>query len=219
MSAGPDRQRALEQYRRTARKYDRHMWFARATHREAVKRLRLSPQQIVLDVACGTGLNFQAIQERIGQSGWLIGVDLSPEMLTVARQRVDAAGWQNVALVEAAAEDVRLDREPDAVLFSFAHDVLRSPAALDNLLGQVRPGSRVVSAGGKWPPRWAVPVHAYVRWQAPRFVTTMEGFDRPWTLLAERVPNLEVKQRSLGGAYVAWGLTPRAESSIGPRTS
>jgi len=203
--SGPDRQRALEQYRHAASSYDRHMWFARGTHREAVRRLELQSGQVVLDVACGTGLNFEGIQNRIGPGGRVIGLDLSPEMLAVARERVAAARWENVTLVESAAEDAELPAEPDALLFSFTHDVLRSPAALDNLLGHARPGARVVAAGGKWPPRWAVPVHAYVRLQAPRYVTTMEGFDRPWTLLAERVRELEIRQRSLGGAYVAWG--------------
>jgi ubiquinone/menaquinone biosynthesis C-methylase UbiE len=196
---------AVEQYRHLAARYDRHMWFARGTHREAVARLELEPGQVVVDVACGTGLNFGQILERIGPSGRLIGVDLSPEMLAIARAKVDAAGWDNVTLVEAAAQDAEVPAQPDALLFAFAHDVLRSPDALDNLLSRARSGARVVAAGGKWPPRWAVPVHAYVRFQAPRYVTTMEGFDRPWTLLAERVPSLQVKQRSLGGAYVAWG--------------
>ncbi len=205
MSTGPDRARAIAQYRDAAASYDRHMWFARGTHREAVARLDLEPGQVVLDVACGTGLNFAGIEERIGPSGRLIGLDLSPEMLALGRQRVDTAGWDNVTFVESAAEDVELPEAPDALLFAFAHDVLRSPAALDNLLGRTRSGARVVAAGGKWPPRWAAPVHAYVRFQAPRFVTTMEGFDRPWTLLAERVRDLQVKERSLGGAYVASG--------------
>jgi SAM-dependent methyltransferase len=196
---------AVEQYRHLAEGYDRHMWFARGTHREAVERLELKPGQVVVDVACGTGLNFKAIVERIGSSGHLIGVDLSPEMLAVARGKVEAAGWDNVTLVEAAAEDAVLPAQPDALLFAFTHDVLRSPAALDNLLSQARPGAQVVSAGGKWPPRWAVPVHAYVRWQAPRYVTTMEGFDRPWTLLSERLRDVDVKARSLGGAYVLSG--------------
>jgi ubiquinone/menaquinone biosynthesis C-methylase UbiE len=207
MTEGPDRRRAIEQYRGAAAGYDRHMWFARGTHREAVARLDLQPGQVVVDVACGTGLNFEGIEKGIGPGGRLIGVDLSPEMLALARERVEARGWRNVTLVEAAAEDAELPAAPDALLFAFAHDVLRSPAALDSLLGAARPGARVVAAGGKWPPRWAVPVHAYVRLQAPRYVTTMEGFDRPWTLLAERVRGLEVRARSLGGAYVAWGET------------
>ena len=205
MNAGPDRARAVQQYRRAAASYDRHMWFARGTHREAVERLELEPGQVVLDVACGTGLNFSRIEAGIGPDGHLIGLDLSPEMLALARARVEAAGWHNVTLVEAAAEEAELPGAPDALLFSFAHDVLRSPAALDNLLQTARSGARVVAAGGKWPPRWAVPVHAYVRFQAPRFVTTMEGFDRPWTLLAERVTGLQVEGRSLGAAYIASG--------------
>lgn len=207
MSERPDQRRALEQYRRAAPGYDRHMWFARGTHREAVEQLDLQPGQTVLDVACGTGLNFEQVEAGIGEDGRLVGIDLSPEMLAAARARVAAAGWKSVALIEAAAEDARLPHPVDALLFSFAHDVLRSPAALDNLLAAARPGARVVAAGGKWPPRWLVPVHAYVRWQAPRYVTTMEGFDRPWTLLAERVDGLEIRPRSLGGAYVAWGQT------------
>jgi len=208
MSAGPDRERALAQYRQAAAHYDRHMWFARGTHRAAVARLELEPGQVVVDVACGTGLNFEQILKRIGADGRLIGLDLSPEMLAVARDRVEQAGWRNVTLVEDAAEDARLAAPADALLFSFTHDVLRSRPALDNLLAQVRPGARIVAAGGKWPPRWAVPVHAYVRFQAPRFVSTMEGFDRPWTLLAERVTDFEVRPRSLGGAYVGWGRAP-----------
>jgi SAM-dependent methyltransferase len=207
MSAAPDRERALEQYRRAAHNYDRHMWFARGTYREAVDRLELGPGRVVLDVACGTGLNFAQIEAQIGPEGHLIGLDLSPEMLAIAHDRVDRAGWENVTLIESAAEEAELSRAPEALLFSFTHDVLRSPAALDNLLGAARAGSRVVAAGGKWPPRWMVPVHFYVSRQAPRFVTTMEGFDRPWTLLAERLDGLELRQRSLGGAYVAWGQT------------
>jgi demethylmenaquinone methyltransferase/2-methoxy-6-polyprenyl-1,4-benzoquinol methylase len=205
VSIAPDRNRAVEQYRAAAATYDRHMWFARGTHREAVERLDLEPGQVVVDVACGTGLNFERIEDRIGAGGHLIGVDLSPEMLALARERVETAGWDNVTLLEAPAEEAALPTMPDALLFAFAHDVLRSPAALDNLLARARSGARVVAAGGKWPPRWAVPVHAYVRFQAPRFVSTMEGFDRPWTLLGERVRDLDVRQRSLGGAYVASG--------------
>ena len=196
---------AVEKYRSLAAGYDRHMWVARGTHREAVRRLELRPGQVVADIACGTGLNFAQILERTGPGGRLIGVDISPEMLAVARGKVDAANWDNVTLVEAPAEEAQLTAQADAMLFAFSHDVLRSPAALDNLLGQARPGARVVAAGGKWPPRWAAPVHAYVRLQAPRYVTTMEGFDRPWTLLADRLQEFEVKPRSLGGAYVAWG--------------
>jgi SAM-dependent methyltransferase len=202
-----DRQRVLEQYRERVKGYDRHMWFARRGRRAAVERLGLRPGGVVADVGCGTGLSFAAVEARIGPDGRLIGVELSPEMLELARERVERHGWQNVELIEAAAEEAQLPESPEALLFVYTHDVLRSPAALSNLFGQAGPRARVAATGGKWPPRWALPVYGFVRWQAPRYVTTLEGFDQPWTRLQEYVPDLRVQQNWLlaGAEYVAWG--------------
>jgi predicted TPR repeat methyltransferase len=74
--------------------------------RRAVNNLGLEPGQVVLDVGCGTGLMFEAIEERIGPTGSLIGIELSPEMLAVAAERVAAHRWENVSLLEAPAEEV-----------------------------------------------------------------------------------------------------------------
>ena len=57
--------------------------------------------QQVLDVGCGTGLNFSGLQERVGPSGRIVGIDRSPEMLERARRRAAARGWTNVILVQA----------------------------------------------------------------------------------------------------------------------
>jgi len=37
------------------------------------------------------------------------------------------------------------------------------------------------------------------------FVRDFAGFDRPWALLAERVPGLDVEVVALGAGYVAGG--------------
>jgi hypothetical protein len=37
------------------------------------------------------------------------------------------------------------------------------------------------------------------------YVTTLEGFDRPWSRLAELVPGLQVEEVYFGGGYIAWG--------------
>ncbi len=57
--------------------------------------------QQVLDVGCGTGLNFAGLQERVGASGRIVGIDRSAEMLEQARRRAAARGWTNVILVQA----------------------------------------------------------------------------------------------------------------------
>ena len=53
--------------------------------REAVAQLRLEPGNTVLDIACGTGLNFPFIEAGIGPEGLLIGLDYSTGMLAKAQ--------------------------------------------------------------------------------------------------------------------------------------
>lgn len=57
--------------------------------------------QQVLDVGCGTGLNFALLQQRIGPSGTIVGIDRSAEMLRQARHRAESHGWGNVILLQA----------------------------------------------------------------------------------------------------------------------
>jgi hypothetical protein len=84
---------------------------------------------------------------------------------------------------------------------------MRSPAALANVLRHVRDGGRVVAGGAKWAPwrlRGTVSLNLST-WRLNRdCVTTFEGFRRPWTRLAELVPNLTVEELYFGGGYVAW---------------
>jgi ubiquinone/menaquinone biosynthesis C-methylase UbiE len=47
--------------------------------------LDLSPGKSVLDIACGTGIVARLAKERVGESGRVVGVDISADMLSVAR--------------------------------------------------------------------------------------------------------------------------------------
>jgi demethylmenaquinone methyltransferase/2-methoxy-6-polyprenyl-1,4-benzoquinol methylase len=57
----------------------------------------------VLDVACGTGLNFSHLRELVGEEGYVLGVDATPAMLDIARQRIARRGWKNVEVREVDA--------------------------------------------------------------------------------------------------------------------
>ena len=194
-------------YRRLAGSYDlTTAWLEPYRHR-AVSHLRLQPGEVVLDVGCGTGMSFEPIQAAIGPTGRLIGIEPSPEMLAAARARVEAAGWDNVTLLEASAEEATVAGPVDAVLFAFTHDVLRSPKALANVLGQVRPGGRLAAAGPKWT-AFAPQLNPLV-WQVARqYVTSFEGFRRPWAELERAVPDLWVEEAYFGCVYLAWGGLP-----------
>jgi ubiquinone/menaquinone biosynthesis C-methylase UbiE len=198
---GPDRVAAIEQYQRAAPGYDRHMKRFARWQRLAVERLALQPGDAVIDVACGTGLNFGLLQERIGSGGRLIGIELSPEMLAQARERVAVHGWENVTLIETAVEEARFEARADAALFSFTHDVLQSAAAVANVVAHLKPGARVASVGAKLARRGPV-VNFFVRRSARPYMTTLRGLDRPWGILERYITELELRPLALGGAYV-----------------
>jgi demethylmenaquinone methyltransferase/2-methoxy-6-polyprenyl-1,4-benzoquinol methylase len=177
----------------------------RTLHRRAVERLAPRRGQRVLDVGCGTGLSFEAVEARIGPVGGLVGVELSREMLEQAERRVTRHGWSNVTLIEGAAKEVKLPGDLDAALLVLTHDIMRSREALANVVGSLRAGGRIVAAGSKRPPPRTGPLRTYVELKARRYVTTFEGFDAPWTVLAELVPDLEVEPILLGASYIAIG--------------
>ena len=211
MMTGMDNPSGPAYYRRYARDYDASAQRTMALRRRTIARLGLQPGDVVLDAGCGTGLSFPLLLDAVGISGRVIGVESSPDMLTLARERAAAAGWNNVTLLESAAEVVVLPHAVDVLLFNYTHDVLRSPAALVNIFRQARPGARVAAAGIKHPPRWLDPLRLYRRFKSRGCYARFEGLDAPWDLLARHVPDLQVESTLFGTGYIAWGhLAARA---------
>ena len=201
----PDQQLAINKYRRGAATYDDSNRFRRLRQR-CVDLLDLKPGDAVLDAACGTGLNFPLIQAAVGERGSLIGVDLSPDMLAVARQRVSEHGWNNVSLISSSVEDASIPSDLDGALFFLTHDVMRSVLAIQNVLQHLRHRGRVVAAGAKWASWWAWPVNLAVWQRARQYTTTFEGFSRPWSHLGRHIRKLEVEMHLYGTMYVASGV-------------
>jgi ubiquinone/menaquinone biosynthesis C-methylase UbiE len=208
----PDRQRSLESYGAMADRY--HERTASGIHfrQLAVARLAPLPGEVVLDVGCGTGLNFQTIQQAIGPHGRLIGIELNPRMLDVARDRIERHRWTNVELVQSDVAEADVAATADAALLCAVHDVMRSPAALANVLRHLRRSARIVAGGPKWGPwRHADGISMNLKtWRMNRdCVTTFEGFTRPWSHLEPLVDNLVVDEVFAGGGYLASGIRPR----------
>jgi SAM-dependent methyltransferase len=213
VARGPTRALAARRYRDVAPGYDAWTAAWQAYRQRAVETLAPAAGSVVLDVGCGTGLNFAGLEQAIGPRGRLIGIDLSPDMLARAYERVQSHGWQNVTLLQAAGQDVALPVEADAALFSAVHDILRAPVALANVLSHYRSGGRVVAAGPKWVPWWRPASLALnsCAWLINRnCVTTFEGFDAPWSHLDRLLPDLAVEEVFFGAGFIAMGTRPAA---------
>jgi demethylmenaquinone methyltransferase/2-methoxy-6-polyprenyl-1,4-benzoquinol methylase len=99
--------RVVEAYRKYAENYDLAVKLYRLLglkigkyRKMTVKGLKLSKGDFVVELGCGTGLNFPLVLDAIGPDGKLIGVDITDKMLDQARIRVKENGWKNVELVQ-----------------------------------------------------------------------------------------------------------------------
>lgn len=116
---------------------------------EELKLVPLSPGMEVLDVGCGTGAVTRILAERVSP-GKVIGIDLSEERLSVAR---DLAKEQGVSNVEYLRTDIRdIDSQEkgfDLVYSRLLFQYLPEKDAMDTLKGMkrlVRPGGTVTVA-------------------------------------------------------------------------
>jgi len=202
----PSRRVAIAQYEARAATYDFELALFEPIRGLAIDRLALQPGETVLDVGCGTGLSLEGLQRRVGATGRVVGIEQCPAMIARAGNRMCAQANGNVELICAPAEEANIEGQADAALFHFTHDVLRRPAALDRVLRHLKPGGRLVACGLQWASPWAVPVNLFVWGAALRSVSSMQGLERPWSLLAERVGTLEVDELLFGAVFLARGI-------------
>jgi SAM-dependent methyltransferase len=112
-----------------------------------IARATLTPGQHVLDLGTGTGAVAERAAQLVGSQGHVVGVDISPDMLTIAQRRIVARGLTNVSLREGRAEAVPAeDGAFDVVLasLSFMYVIDRATAARE-LARVLRPQGRLVA--------------------------------------------------------------------------
>jgi ubiquinone/menaquinone biosynthesis C-methylase UbiE len=61
---------------------------------QLIARVTLKPGDSVLDVACGTGIVARVARERLGPEARIVGVDVAPAMLAVARTVDSTIEWR-----------------------------------------------------------------------------------------------------------------------------
>lgn len=180
--------------------------FLQVVARRSLELLRIGPGARVLDVGCGTGVLLPALAELVGSDGKVVGLDHSPDLLAMARDRIRAAGCEAVVeLVEGDA--ARLPFESGAFDAAHVERVLIHVPDPDAAIREMR---RVVRSGG-----WVVaaePDNAGVRVDHP---ADPEGMALLSAFQAGQMKNaamgLELKRRFSIAGLVELEIIPMAD--------
>jgi len=106
--------------------------------------VNLAPGDRVLDIACGTGIVARVARERLDEAGHVVGIDVSPDMLVVARRVGPGIDWREG---NASALPLRNGEQFDAVVcqqgLQFFPD---KTAAVAQMRRALAPGGRLAVA-------------------------------------------------------------------------
>jgi ubiquinone/menaquinone biosynthesis C-methylase UbiE len=173
----------------------------------AIRKLALQRGNCVIEFGCGTGLNFPFLMEQIGSEGRLIGVDLTPGMLDIARARVNRSGWKNVQLIQS---DIAAYDFPEGVDGVLATGIFGYISEYDHVIKtasrSLAPGGQLSILDGKQPvnlPSWLFKI--VLKLGGP-FGYTPEYFNvRPWESVERYFKETSFETRYGGMIYILSG--------------
>jgi ubiquinone/menaquinone biosynthesis C-methylase UbiE len=180
-----DKQETKNLYRKRAKNYDSAMWLYRLSgfridqyRQDAVEALGLDLGDTVVELGCGTGLNFPFLHKAVGEGGRIIGVDLTDAMLEQAHQRVVKSRWRNVELIQSDLSKYAIPKNVEGVLSSLAITLV------PEYDGIIQRGAKALKAEGrlaildfKEPENWPVWLIRFAAWLNKPYGVSMELAD------------------------------------------
>jgi arsenite methyltransferase len=105
----------------------------------------LRPGERVLDLGSGGGLDVLLSARRVGPNGFAYGLDMTDEMLELARRNATAAGAANVEFLKGRIEAIPLpDASVDVIISNCVINLsVDKPAVLAEMARVLRPGGRI----------------------------------------------------------------------------
>lgn len=220
------RSNIVRTYRERARHYDitanlYYLFGFRewAYHRLAVQQLQLHPGDSVVEIGCGTGLNFGLLERVVGPSGRIIGVDLTDMMLAQAQRRIREHNWTNISLVQADALAYEFPGGVDGIFSTFAVSLVPDCGTV------IAHGCAALAAGRRWvvldlklpdwAPGWLVPLLLPIvrPFAVDEETIARRPWDTIWLTMQEYLSDVSWTERYFGFAYLAAGARAPSQAA------
>ncbi|HQQ97070.1 MAG TPA: methyltransferase domain-containing protein [Cyclobacteriaceae bacterium] len=182
--------------------------FIKPVRQKAVGFLNLKRGDRVLDAGCGSGGSFAYLQQCVGPSGQIVGIEISPGTIINTKRRIAKNKWENIQIIEGDAKKVQLPGDFDGLLMFAAPDVFASADALSNILPHLKEGARIAIFGAKISKRrfgWLLNGLLRLAFNWLSFSSGPKMETEPWTRLEHRVGTMHIGEYFFGWMFLAWG--------------
>lgn len=189
-------------------------WYYKKARNYGIEELKIKKGQTVLNLPCGTGVNFKYFERHLENSGLIIGIDLSIGMLNQAQRKAEKNGWNNIdlELVNATRVDKKWLEEYSK---KKGHDTVNAIFCdlglsglpewrniIDNMITILSPNGRIVILD--WYLKEPSLRGKFVKWIGKGEV------NRPiWHYLKSKVSDFKIVDSfNSGGVFIASGTKP-----------
>jgi demethylmenaquinone methyltransferase/2-methoxy-6-polyprenyl-1,4-benzoquinol methylase len=185
-----------------------------AYRKKAVAALNLKPGDTVIEIACGTGLNFSFLQNAIGPTGKIIGIDITDKMLERAQRRIEQNGWTNIELIKTDAAEYMFPEGINGIISVFAITLIPEYAQI------IKNGSRALAKGGRFAILDFKEPENRPLWLTKLLVLLTKCFGvsldlavrHPWETIATCLTPVIYKDLYFGFTYISVGEANKADS-------
>lgn len=112
----------------------------------------IGTEKIVLDACCGTGISTSVIQKKVSRNAKIFGVDFSPEMLEVAKNKLGAL-YPNMTFTNGDVTELEFPNDYfDLITIVFGiRNIINREKALKEFLRVAKPGAQFVCMEFNYP--------------------------------------------------------------------
>ena len=177
----------------------------RIYRKKAINKLNLKEGDTVLELGCGTGVNFEYIMKKIGPKGKIIGVDISLSMLEVAKKRKEKKKWNNIELIQQDITKLKLNQKVDAIFTMFVMSLVKGyKDAVRIASTYLKKGGSFVMLDGKEPKGYGKMFFPIAKYVGRKFSNVDRDFKKElWIVLMKSLNNVDMTEHALGMVFIA----------------